>query len=314
MKKMAIALFATFVLASCGMKEMERQIDEQQNLLLAKNKEIVVLEDRIADLEAEIKANHKKMKKLESTIYQLKAEVIGLEDAEKKRQELLVEFEALEAENADLAAEKAKLTKKLGNKASDDVGQAMAAAKEHPEAFANPEGPKVIVVKEKSKTTVATQPGMPMPMPGMMPGAMPGMTPGMMPMAPGMPGVATFKPFPAAPLGKLYKPYPDSNLNIKLRGEYVKENTYMRIWVDGTQITFAGAVAKLVRQADGSQKYESLVPPGVDAYIPVDTMGPYVVKFQGCVMQANVCVPLSYSKIKEVKDVRKHGVSLKFAD
>jgi len=330
MKKMAIVLMATFVTfsASCGMKEMERTIDEQQNLLMAKDKEVVALEGRIADLEAEKATLAKKMKKLETEIANLKIEGAYLGQLERDYDELATEYDELKARVADIEAEKAELKKKLGEQAPDEVGYVMAAANEHPEAFADPEetekvikGKKtkmtVVVVKEKSKTATAqyTGPGampMPMPMPGAMPGAMPGMS--AMPMMPGMPGVATFQPFPAAAIGKLYKAYPDSNLNIVLNGDYVKEGTWMRVWVDGTRITFAGAVAKLVQQEDGSAKYESLIPPGVDAYIPVSSIGPYVVDYQGCVMQANICVPLPYAKTKEVEDVRKHGVSLKFAD
>lgn len=310
MKKMIAMILMSVFLASCATRQLEAKIDEQSNLLLAKSHQVSELKAEIAKRDqaiAELKAEQKKLK-AEFDKLSIKASYAASLEQQKER--LISDYEALEARVAELEAEKAKLSaklKKVGDKyVAEEFASAVAEANGDDELTIEgytEDGERVVVVEKKSEKKFVSSSEMSGPdlvAPPYYPVAppMPGMMPGMPSMAMGM---STFQPFPASVLGHTYSPPPDSAINIHLSSSWANEETYFLVKVDGKEIQFATEPPRVYKEG-GKAHSKSLLPPGVDAYIPVDSVGTFTVKVQGCRMSGKVCVPIKSCKARKVED------------
>jgi len=273
-----ILIVTTMVFAmGCATAQLEAQIDEQENLLLAKNKETKALEAELAERDAQVSELKSEMFEFQSKMSKLETSVSYMQD--------------VEAENEDLKD-------KLQSKATAELGELLTAAEavsEEPESKTEKSEPA-----DKLESKVAAKPPMSMmpPMAGMgMPMGSPFMGSSMM-----MPTMQTFQSFPVSKLGYAYSPPPDNEFHIKLSAKWANDKTYFLVKVNGKEIIFSGEPPRVMK-VGGKAVEKSLLPPGADGYIPVDSIGPYTVKVQGCRMNGSVCVPIKACKPRKMEDV-----------
>ena len=302
MKKTLIIIVAMVFAMGCASAQLEAQIDEQQNMLLSKSKEVKLLEVEISERDKMIAELKAEMDVLEAKMLLLEADASYLKDLEYMHSELADEKMKLEDENKLLMA-------KLSNKATADYGEFMedpVAAVSKSEVEAKTET-KVTAVPPYPTVAPMASPMMP-PMPGMsMPMGMPLGGP-MMPVS-----FQTFQSFPMSIMGYTYAPPPDNTLNVKISGEAVNEGTYFLVKVNGKEILFPTEAPRPM-VVDGKVVQKTLLPPEVDAYIPVDNTGPYTVTLQACVMNGSKCVPIEPACVKKIKHVQKGMVLARSCD
>lgn len=314
--KKTIIVFAVFMLG-CASAQLESQIDEQQNMLLSKDKKIAALKSEIDERDKKIMALEAEMDLLEAQMVDLSADASYLADLEPMYDDLVEKYTELEAKIDRLEAEKEVLKGKLKSKGySDQTVAELGELLDDPEGVINGKAEKL---KEAQKITFMEQeepekksvfPPYPMTPPMMPYGGMGGMPAGMPMMAPPM---ATFVSFPMSTMGYTYSPPPDNTLNVKISGEAVNEGTYFLVKLNGKEITFPTEPPRIM-MIGGKGVPKSLLPPGVDAYIPVDNTGPYTVTLQACVMNGKKCVPLETCEPKTIKNVQKNMVLARSCD
>lgn len=299
MKKTLIVIVAMVFTMGCATKQLEAQIDEQQNMLLAKSKEVKLLEAEIKERDKMISELKDEMDKLEGKMLLLEADASYLKDLEYMHSELADEKMRLEDENEMLRA-------KLEGKTLSELEEILVKAEAKTES-------KASVESETKVTAVPPYPTVP-PVSPMMPPMMPPMAGMGMPFgAPMMPAMQTFQSFPVSMMGYTYAPPPDNTLNIKISGEAVNEGTYFLVKVNGKEILFPTEPPRPM-VVDGKAVAKTLLPPEVDAYIPVDNTGPYTVTLQACIMNGSKCVPNEPACVKQIKHVQKGMVLARACD
>jgi len=315
--KKTIIVFAVLMLG-CASAQLESQIDEQKNMLLSKDKEIKVLKSEIDERNKKILALEAKMDLLEAEMVDLSADASYLADLEPMYEDMVEKYVELEAKIDRLEAEKKVLMAKFKSKGhSDQTVAELGELLDDPEGVINgklekiEEAQKITVIQQEKSEKKAVFPPYPVIPPPMMPyGGMGGVPAGMPMMAPTM---ATFVSFPMSTMGYTYSPPPDNALNVKISGEAVNEGTYFLVKLNGKEITFPTEPPRIM-MIDGKGVPKSLLPPGVDAYIPVDNTGPYTVTLQACVMNGKKCVPSEPACVKKIKDVQKGMVLARSCD
>jgi hypothetical protein len=326
-----IIVFASVLAMGCASAQLKSQIDEQKNMMLVKDKKIVSQGKEIEVLKTEIDKRDKMIAKLDAEMDFLQTQMVDLsadasylEDLEPMYEDMVEKYSELEAKVDRLEAEKTVLKNKLESKAhsskayssSDQTMAELGALLDDPEGVISAklgkieEAQKITVIQQEETEKKAVFPTYPV-VPPMMPyGGMGGMPVGM-PMAASP--MATFVPFPMSTMGYTYSPPPDNTLNVKISGEAVNEGTYFLVKLDGKEITFPTEPPRIM-MVSGKGVPKSLLPAGVDAYIPVDNTGPYTVTLQACVMNGKKCVPSEPACTKKVKDVQKAMVLARSCD